>query len=279
VITIRKLAGLPREGRLRKAARILREAGEALASGRNPDPVYLRELGRLLLKDDLPGTLEEEIRQLSEIRISGGNPVPEELRTSARFCDSLHYRLLDYLGSSPADWDLRDLRGELDSRVRRVFPFRVYLDDLRSPFNVGSIFRTAEAFGVEKIRLSPATPGPDHPRAVRTSRGADVLVPWERGGLDSLPPEEPVFALELGGEDLDSFDFPVSGTVILGSEELGISPEAERRAGLSLGRVSIPLFGAKGSLNVSVAFGILMHVWSRRTGDFSAEEPGRFPAG
>jgi len=279
VITIRKLTGLPREGRLRKAARILREAGEDLSSGRRPDPVYLRELGRLLLTDGLPGPLEEEIRRLSLLRLPEASSGPEAFPDSARFCDSLHYRILDYLGSSPADWDLRDPRGGLDPRFRRIFPFRVYLDDLRSPFNVGSVFRTAEAFGVEKIWLSPATPGPDHPRAVRTSRGADSLVPWERGELAVLPPGEPVFALELGGKDLNVFDFPVSGTVILGSEELGISPEAERRTGLSLGRVSIPLFGAKGSLNVSVAFGILMHAWSRRTGKLSAEAPGQFPAG
>ena len=50
--------------------------------------------------------------------------------------------------------------------------------------------------------------------------------------------------------------------MIIGSEELGVSPNALARADASLGRVSIPILGAKGSLNVSVAFGIAMHAWA-----------------
>jgi TrmH family RNA methyltransferase len=49
--------------------------------------------------------------------------------------------------------------------------------------------------------------------------------------------------------------------MIVGSEELGVSSEMLAIADRSLGRVSIPLAGAKGSLNVSVAFGIVMHLW------------------
>jgi TrmH family RNA methyltransferase len=70
-----------------------------------------------------------------------------------------------------------------------------------------------------------------------------------------------VFALELGGTSIDRFEFPRSGVVLVGSEELGLSPDALRLADRQFGRVSIPLGGAKRSLNVSVAFGILMHAW------------------
>jgi TrmH family RNA methyltransferase len=72
-----------------------------------------------------------------------------------------------------------------------------------------------------------------------------------------------VFALELGGKPIDGFTFPRSGIVLVGSEELGLSPDALRLADGQFGRVSIPLGGAKRSLNVSVAFGILMHAWHR----------------
>jgi TrmH family RNA methyltransferase len=72
-----------------------------------------------------------------------------------------------------------------------------------------------------------------------------------------------VFALELGGTPIDRFNFPRGGVVLVGSEELGLSPEAIRLADAQGGRVSIPLGGAKRSLNVSVAFGILMHAWRR----------------
>ncbi|GHU63326.1 hypothetical protein FACS189445_6570 [Spirochaetia bacterium] len=50
--------------------------------------------------------------------------------------------------------------------------------------------------------------------------------------------------------------------MILGSEELGVSPQALAAADASLGRLSIPTYGAKGSLNVSVAFGIALQAWA-----------------
>ena len=88
--------------------------------------------------------------------------------------------------------------------------------------------------------------------------GAEEAVPWRVGGL---PSSRAVFALELGGTPIDRFAFAPSGLVLVGSEELGLSPEALRLADGQLGRVSIPMVGAKRSLNVSVAFGILMHAW------------------
>jgi len=89
-------------------------------------------------------------------------------------------------------------------------------------------------------------------------------VPWSVRGLDSLDGEPGIFALELGGVSIQEFGFPSRGIVLVGSEELGLSPEALALADAALGRVSIPLSGAKKSLNVSVAFGILMSRWHER---------------
>jgi len=137
---------------------------------------------------------------------------------------------------------------------------RAYLEDLRSPFNVGAAFRSADAFAVEELLLSPFCADPLHPRALRSAMGATELVPWRRGSLEDLDGLGSVFVLELGGTDLDEFEFPERGVVILGSEELGASPEALSRAEA---RVSIPMHGSKGSLNAGVAFGILLHAWRR----------------
>ena len=82
---------------------------------------------------------------------------------------------------------------------------------------------------------------------------------WERCGLDQLPTDLPVFALETGGTDINEFKFPERGICIIGSEELGVSPEALARA--TYGTVTIPMKGLKASLNVGVAFGILMQKW------------------
>ncbi len=70
-----------------------------------------------------------------------------------------------------------------------------------------------------------------------------------------------LLALEQGGTPLHRFHFPPRGVVIVGSEELGVSPEALLAADKMDGRVTIPLGGFKASLNVSVAFGILLSAW------------------
>ena len=82
---------------------------------------------------------------------------------------------------------------------------------------------------------------------------------WERLPLDQLPADIPVFALETGGTPIEEFKFPKQGICIIGSEELGVSPEALARA--TYGTVTIPMKGLKASLNVGVAFGILMQKW------------------
>ena len=135
----------------------------------------------------------------------------------------------------------------------------VYAEDIRAPFNLGSIFRTAEAFGAEKLLLSEGCVSPEQPRAQRSAMGCTRFLPWEYCSLESLPADLPVFALETGGTPITSFSFPKHGIVLLGSEELGLSAEALKK--VSAGIVSIPMKGIKASLNVAVAFGILMQYW------------------
>jgi TrmH family RNA methyltransferase len=180
-----------------------------------------------------------------------------------RNCNALRYLLLNELGVETADWDFPadEGRGE-----RSVLPMRVYLEDIRSPFNVGSIFRTAESFGIEMIYLSPGCPGPEHPRCRRSAMGTADTVPRQKTRLEDLIgtsaiPVTSIFALETGGCDLDRFIFPSDGLVLLGSEELGLSPRALEYADKGAGRVSIPLYGTKASLNVAVAFAIMVRQW------------------
>ncbi|PIE04040.1 MAG: hypothetical protein CSA76_06330 [Spirochaetales bacterium] len=166
------------------------------------------------------------------------------------------------LGVEWADWDAW-MPGDSAEEYTPKFPFRVYLDGLRSPFNVGSVMRTAVAFGAERLWVSPECASPLHPRCRRSAMGADGRLSWQTASLDDLTGKETgtLFALELGGTSLSDFHFPSSGTVILGSEELGVRPELMRRAESDAGVVSIALPGPKASLNVGVAFGILMQRW------------------
>jgi TrmH family RNA methyltransferase len=86
------------------------------------------------------------------------------------------------------------------------------------------------------------------------------MVEVVRLGISELGEEwRPLIALETGGTPVSEFAFPTAGTLLLGSEELGLSREALDLAGA---RVSIPMAGEKRSLNVGVACGIALERWA-----------------
>jgi TrmH family RNA methyltransferase len=255
VFPLSKLDELSPRTRQRKIARILQGLEVELVAGRSVDAAYVAEILRHL-GGRMPSAVENAAGALEQ-RLAGSPGVG-----FLREVNDLRHALLQALGAEPAEWDLVDsASGNLDRSGTTTLPMTVYLEDLRSPFNVGSIVRSAEAFGVERLLLSPRTPAPDHPRARRTALGAHAALPWQRAELASLSGHDALFALELGGTPIERFPFPLRGTVLVGSEELGLSPEALRLADASRGRASILLGGAKRSLNVSVAFGILIHAW------------------
>ena len=218
---------------------------------------YTKKLVEILLKDPKLSPAAAD-----EIKILLNSEPFDELR----LCNCARNHLLALIGSFPAEWDLviaphssfRDKTGAVQARsfYKGV---SVYAEDIRSPFNMGSIFRTAEGMGAEKVYISPFCTDPMQPRAQRSSMGCIETLGWERTDLNSLPEDVPVFALETGGTPINEFVFPKQGICIIGSEELGCSPEALKRA--QYGRVSIPMKGLKASLNVGVAFGILMQKW------------------
>jgi TrmH family RNA methyltransferase len=269
-----KLATLPRHQRLRKAAKIFEDAERRLiAFGKIPaDEIeYLKCLAKQLSGQEGFRPAAVELLASTAEKITQGTE--SELRRSL---NGVYHLLLSETGRTRADWDFVNSPGILDPSKRRPFAgMQVYLEDIRSPFNVGSMFRAAESFGVEKLWLSPFCADPRHKRAERTAMGCVDVLPWERLSHDpfagaaetsAFPSEKPfteraIFALETGGVKLEEFPFPQQGILIAGSEELGVSPNALAAADASLGRVSITCYGAKGSLNVSVAFGIVMHAW------------------
>lgn len=220
-------------------------------------PDYIAKLASIVLEDSqLPDTVAEELKKLLATR-----PLDER-----RVCNCARNALLSIIGTFPAEWDLiiAPHRSEIPA-TRDFYPeLYVYAEDIRAPFNLGSIFRTAEAMGAQEVFLSPGCCDPQHPRALRSGMGCIETLPWRRLSLEELPEDLPVFVLETGGIPLKEFVFPKKGVVIIGSEELGVSPAALERA--TYGRVSIPMKGIKASLNVGVAFGILMEAWVETLG-------------
>ena len=273
MISIRKLLSLPFKTRLRKVILLLQEQELTLrrrisagsSSGSESDSDYALSLIALLRQEErLPAELRARLEKPAGAAEQGGSAAAGG-QALVRQLNRARHLLLGFLHAEPAEWDLVDPdSGSLNPAQRRIFPIRLYLEDLRSPFNVGAIFRTAEAFGVQEILVSADTPSPLHPRALKTARGTSEILPWAVARLDSLAETEgALFALEVGGAPCEEFRFPARGTLLIGSEELGLSPEALRLAAAGVGRVSIPMAGAKRSLNVAVAFGIVMQAWYR----------------
>lgn len=245
-------------GALERDIQGIAEKGTEYSFTSLPRSEYIKEVTKVLLRDPkLPESAAEELTTLMRT-------VPlDELR----LCNVARNHLLALIGTFPAEWDLviaphvnpTDENGIV--RKRDFYPgVCVYAEDIRSPFNIGSIFRSAEAMGAEKVLISPHCIDPTQPRAIRSGMGCIETMGWERLSLDELPPDLPVFALETGGTALADFKFPEKGICIIGSEELGVSPEALAKA--TYGRVTIPMKGLKASLNVGVAFGILMQKWT-----------------
>jgi TrmH family RNA methyltransferase len=263
MITVTKLRTLGRSQRFRKIAAILGDAERRISRDAGPEQAeleYFSEITALLADDP----------RLSPAQKSTLEAARQSIFTDTlRAINTLRHLLLAETGLAQADWDFIDHSGKLDIEKRHAFAgMQVYLEDIRSPFNVGAMFRTAESFGAARVLLSPMCADPEHPRAARTAMGCTGIVPWERCSLEELAAKSvaeklPVFAMETGGTALDDFPFPERGILIAGSEELGVSPEALALCESSAGRVTIPTYGAKGSLNVSAAFAIVIRQWGK----------------
>lgn len=152
----------------------------------------------------------------------------------------------------------------------RKHPISVVIDNVRSIHNVGSIFRTSDAALVERIYVTGISGTPENRALHKTALGAQDTVDWEYVREAS----EIVMRLKRAGytiavleitdapaypSDLDSSHFPLC--LVVGNEIFGVSDESIALADIAL---EIPQFGAKQSLNVSVAFGIAVFDVVRR---------------
>jgi 23S rRNA (guanosine2251-2'-O)-methyltransferase len=148
-------------------------------------------------------------------------------------------------------------------------PVVVFLDHVRSLYNVGSFFRTADAVRVTKLLLAGITASPPNAQIAKTALGAERTVPWERcddplGALESLRAAGcQLAAVETSLRAVDLFDwqpvFPVC--ILFGHEVDGISPELLERCDT---HVRIPTLGLKQSLNVATSGGVALYELLRK---------------
>jgi 23S rRNA (guanosine2251-2'-O)-methyltransferase len=143
------------------------------------------------------------------------------------------------------------------------------LDNLRSAFNVGSIFRTAECFGISKIYLCGYTPNPTNQKVTKTAMGTENFVDWEKcDSTDKLIRQlknenVQIYALETveSAKLISEADIREPAAIVIGNEALGISSKILQLADEI---IQIPIFGWKNSLNVGVATAICCYEIRRK---------------
>lgn len=150
--------------------------------------------------------------------------------------------------------------------MRTVQKLAVVICNVRSAHNVGSVFRTADAAGIQHLYICGLTPTPKHPKVAKTALGAERSVSWEyRAQAGRLLKELKkngwyLVALEQTKKSKDVFSFrlPFPAAIVVGNEVSGLPSSLLKLCDVA---AEIPMRGIKESLNVSVAFGIAAYAF------------------
>jgi tRNA G18 (ribose-2'-O)-methylase SpoU len=146
-------------------------------------------------------------------------------------------------------------------------PIEALLDNVRSVYNVGAIFRTADGAGLAHLHLAGITATPQNPRLTKTALGAERRMGWsyyrnsQQAAEAILGRGLSLWALEAGSRSELLFDVATSSAVclVVGNELAGVDPAL---LDMCQRVCYLPMSGIKGSLNVAVAFGIAAY-WLR----------------
>lgn len=160
-----------------------------------------------------------------------------------------------------------------DFRNAEKLPLIVVLDNVRSLHNVGSVFRTSDAFRVQRILLCGITATPPNTEIHKTALGAEDVVEWQYfestdDAVAMLRQKEcRIYSIEQCNGSIALQDFETSVgecyAVILGNEVKGVQQSV---VDASDGAIEIPQFGTKHSLNVSVTAGMVIWEFAKKLG-------------
>lgn len=170
-------------------------------------------------------------------------------------------------GRGVTDPDILARSTDREEALEQVLPLVLVVDNLRSAFNVGSIFRISECFGVSHLYLCGYTATPEQDKLKKASMGTDSLQSWswEAHSKDVLTKLKAdgyrIYALETSeqAKNIQEFTFPKEATaLVFGNERFGIENNLME---LCDGVLEIPCQGRKNSLNVAVSLGIACYEW------------------
>lgn len=254
-----------------KTAQAVREAERKIKKGADAGP-ELKEIAayRNFLKKTAHPKCDKAARSIAHClsEIKNNNEPSLEIK-ALNFC---FYELLELINGTVDGPDgqyfdpISEMfdRDEYSVETAERFPLAAILDNLRSPFNVGSIFRSADCFGTGELALCGITPRPPLPKLERSAMGCTQWVPWKafertsdavryykEAGYAILAVEKTSKAVSL--QELKAQE---KAAFIFGNEEFGITRDILKLADQA---VVIPQAGRKNSMNVSNAFALVMY--------------------
>lgn len=192
---------------------------------------------------------------------------PEKLIKSLNSTISLHeFLCLTVPLQRSFSYDIKEheyLVSRQDAKMSQTAPIPVSIiaDNIRSAFNVGSLFRTSECVGIEHLYLCGYTATPKQKKTQKTAMGTETHLSWSQHNytekvLEDLNKQNiPCIALETqtNSKSIYDFSFPSPCAIVLGNERYGIDSTILKKCDAT---VHIPVHGTKNSLNVSVAFAL-----------------------
>lgn len=250
-----------------------------------PDKAKVEEIYRLfqgLEKDSQDGKFDQQLLEqllfcIADLEKSA-DPILQKL---ARYKDHLkpqmtlrHFAAIAvpferYLRKNIQDDDFLVSMTDRDHLVMPRVPLHFVVDNMRSAFNVGSIFRTADTLGAQKIWLTGYSPTPHQPQVERAALGAAFLMEWETcpfgHALTALRQSGfHLIALETSAKALD-ISYPYAEgkptAFVIGNERFGLDGE---QLALCDEIRRIPVFGIKNSLNAATAAAIAGYEWRKQ---------------
>ncbi len=249
---------VPAEGAANlKAARDLAGYSEYMKDSDHPKIIEARRL------------VEELLRTLPEGYEN--SPLPRGFLEKANMT---FHALMGLINEEPDESRYKPFQKRFDRTGKPArFPHAAILDNLRSPFNVGSIFRSCDCFGVGTLALCGITPCPPMPKLERTAMGAIEATDWRYYKTTAEAAEHyrslgyRIIGVETveGAEDLYNAMWPEKSVFIFGNEEFGMMEES---LALCDGFIEIPMAGVKNSLNVAGSFAVVMAEAMRRRGQY-----------
>ena len=258
-------------GRLKELRRALAQPGRGAGLVGIEGPNLLAEALRASLRIDCVFIAEGSERLLEEVRL------PENVETLLLPAKLLSEALTTETPQAiaalvePPRWDWGHVLGSSDDGP----PLVIALAALQDPGNVGTIVRSAEAFGASGIVSLPGTVSEWNPKAVRASAGSVFRLPVLNAAMDEVVSKLRAGHVRLlttaAGTPNSATDTNLSGPValLIGNEGNGVPPAI---AGQADGAIAIPYPGAVESLNAAVAASVLLYEASRQRAGHSKQK-------